>query len=267
MNIENFNFKKNFGQNFISDQNLLSAIISDAGVTKADNVLEIGAGAGTLTSKLAENAKRVISYEIDKTLTEHLQNLCSQYSNLSIYIKDGLKASITEIEKDFNGEKYMVVANLPYYITSPLIFKFVEETNSVNSITVMVQKEVAERYNAKPNSKEYGIATIMLNYYADVQYLRTVNRNMFKPSPNVDSALIKVIPKSDKPKAKDSGKFKKLVQSAFSMRRKTLINNLTKNFGANKENLITLIEKLNKPLTVRAEELSISDFIYLSDNI
>src|SRR5574344_1301425 len=155
MDIENFNFKKNFGQNFISDQNLISAIVSDAIVTKEDNVLEIGAGAGTLTSKLAENAKKVVSYEIDKTLTEYLQNLCSQYPNLSIYIKDGLKTPISEIEKDFNGEKYMVVANLPYYITSPLIFKFIEETNNAKSITVMVQKEVAERYNSEPNSKEY----------------------------------------------------------------------------------------------------------------
>jgi 16S rRNA (adenine1518-N6/adenine1519-N6)-dimethyltransferase len=215
INIENFNFKKNFGQNFISDENLLSAIVSDAEVSFDDNVLEIGAGAGALTSKLAQTAKKVVSYEIDKTLTEHLQKLSSKYSNLTIHIKDALKAPVSEIEKDFNSETYIVVANLPYYITSPLIFKFIEETSNAKSITVMVQKEVAERYSAKPNSKEYGIATIMLNYYADIKYLRTVNRKMFNPAPNVDSALIKIIPNANKAKAKDEGKFKELVKMAF----------------------------------------------------
>ncbi len=267
INIKNFDFKKNFGQNFIFDNNLLSSIVSDAGVTNLDNVLEIGAGAGTLTSKLAEKAKKVVSYEIDKTLTEHLGDLSVKYSNLVIHIKDGLNTSISEIEKDFDGEDYIVVANLPYYITSPLIFKFIEETNKAESITVMVQKEVAERYSAKPNSKEYGIATVMLNYNADIKYLRTVNRNVFRPIPNVDSALIKITPSADKPKAKDSVKFKKLVEASFSMRRKTLINNLTKNFKAEKEKLLFLLKELNKPITVRAEELSVSNFIYLSDNL
>lgn len=265
--LENFDFKKNFGQNFIFDENLLSAIVYDAGVTDKDNVLEIGAGAGTLTSKLAEKAKKVVSYEIDKTLTEHLNNFKNKYKNLTIYIKDGLKKPTSEIEKDFNGETYKVVANLPYYITSPLIFKFIEETKNAKSITVMVQKEVAERYSAEPNSKEYGIATIMLNYCADIKYLRTVDRKMFRPSPNVDSALIQIVPNFNKKKANDSEKFKRIVQASFSMRRKTLINNLTKNFSADKEKIIDILKNLNKLLTVRAEELSVSDFIYISDNI
>ncbi|MDD4111093.1 MAG: 16S rRNA (adenine(1518)-N(6)/adenine(1519)-N(6))-dimethyltransferase RsmA [Clostridia bacterium] len=264
---KNFSFKKNFGQNFIYDENLLSEIVFLAEVTEDDNVLEIGAGAGTLTAKLAEKAKKVVSYEIDKTLTEHLEKLSKQYENLTIYIKDGLKASIKEIEEVFNGENYILVANLPYYITTPLIFKFIEETQNVKSMTVMIQKEVAERFCADPNSKDYGIATIMLNYHADVKYLKTINRTFFNPSPKVDSALIQVIPKLNKSKAKDNVKFKKLVQSAFSMRRKTLINNLTKNFNAQKSDVISLLQKLGKLETARAEELSINDFIYLSDNL
>lgn len=265
--IENFEFKKKFGQNFIFDKNLLSSIVSDANISKESNILEIGAGAGTLTKKLAEKAKKVVAYEIDKTLTEHLDKLTQNFSNLKIRIKDVLKEPIEEIEKNFNGERYSIVANLPYYITSPLIFKFLEETSNVNSITVMVQKEVAERYTAIPNSKEYGIATVMINYYADIKYLRTINRRVFNPIPNVDSALIQIIPNSNKSKVKDRESLKKIVKAAFSMRRKTLINNLTKNYGANKESLILFLKKLNKSLTIRAEELSIEEFIYLADNL
>jgi 16S rRNA (adenine1518-N6/adenine1519-N6)-dimethyltransferase len=266
MKIENFEFKKNFGQNFIFDENLLSKIVLDAGITEKDNVLEIGAGGGTLTSKLAEKAKKVVAYEIDKTLTEHLNNLSSQYKNLTIYIKDALKTSVKEIENDFGGESYSIVANLPYYITSPLIFKFIEETKNVDSITVMVQKEVAERYIAQPNAKDYGIATIMLNYYADVKYLRTVKKEVFRPMPKIDSALIQIKPNLNKPKAKNEDLFKKIVQTAFSMRRKTLLNNLAK-LNFKKEDLTSLLAKINKLPTVRAEELSIPDFVFLSDNL
>lgn len=266
MRIENFQFKKFFGQNFIFDDNLLSKIVVDAGVTDSDNVLEIGAGAGTLTEKLAKKAKKVIAYEIDKTLTEHLSALASKYENLKIIIKDALKTPVEEIELDFKDESYVIVANLPYYITSPLIFKFIEETKKASSITVMVQKEVAQRFTASPNSKEYGIATIMLNYYADVKYLRTVTKKVFRPIPKVDSALIQIFPNSKKEKAEDEVFFKKLVQSAFSMRRKTLLNNL-KSLNIDKEKLIGLLEKINKPISVRAEELSISHFIFLSNNL
>lgn len=265
--MENFNFKKEFGQNFIFDGNLLSAIVFDAGITEKDNVLEIGAGAGTLTEKLSCKAKKVVAYEIDKNLTEHLNELAKKHNNLTIYMRDALKTPMKEIESDFNEGKYHVVANLPYYITSPLIFKFIENTKNVLSLTIMIQKEVAERYSARSNSKEYGIATIMLNYYADAKYVRTVNRKMFTPSPNVDSALIKITPNESKPKADDSKKFQKLVNASFSMRRKTLVNNLTKNFEANKEHLLSLIKDLQKSPSVRAEELEIKDFIYLSNNL
>ena len=159
--IENFKFNKKFGQNFISDTNLLNAIACDAGVTSEDDVLEIGAGAGTLTAALCRHAKKVVSYEIDKNLTEHLKELEENNSNLKIIMQDALKAKIEDIESNFEGD-YKLVANLPYYITSPLIFKFLEETSRCKSLSVMVQKEVAERFSAKSGTKEYGIPSIMI---------------------------------------------------------------------------------------------------------
>lgn len=264
--IKNFKFKKEFGQNFIFDGNLLSAIVSDSGITKNDEVLEIGAGAGTLTQKICEKAKKVVSYEIDKKLTEHLKSLENKNPNLNIIIADALKTPIDEIEKNFEGN-YKIVANLPYYITSPMIFKFLEETKKVKSLTVMVQKEVAERFSAKENSKDYGIASIMINYQADVEYLRTVKRQMFNPPPNVDSALIKITPNPNKPKASSNTFFQSLVKGAFSMRRKTLQNNLFSSLKIPKERTIKLLSELDKQPTARAEELTISDFIFLSNNL
>ena len=263
--MENFKFKKEFGQNFIFDGNLLSAIVSDSGITEEDEVLEIGAGAGTLTQKLCEKAKKVVSFEIDKKLTEHLAEIEKKNKNLKIVMADALKTPICEIEKHFNGS-YKIVANLPYYITSPMIFKFLEETKNVASLTVMVQKEVAERFSAKENSKSYGVSTIMINYQANVEYLRTVKRQMFHPAPNVDSALIKITPNPNKPKAKDDAFFSEVVKAAFSMRRKTLQNNLS-TLKISKEKIVELLKKLEKPETARAEELSILDFIFLADNL
>ena len=262
--MENFKFKKEFGQNFIFDGNLLSAIVSDAGITSDDEVLEIGAGAGTLTKKLCEKAKKVVSYEIDKNLTEHLYEIQKQNQNLQVEMKDALKENIEEIEKHFSGN-YKIVANLPYYITSPMIFKFLEQTQRVSSMTVMVQKEVAERFSAKENSKEYGIATIMINYHADVEYLRTVGRQMFTPPPNVDSALIKITP-SNKEKANNDEIFALMVKTAFSSRRKTLSNNLSK-LGISKSDVDNAIGDFGKPPTTRAEQLSIHEFILLSNKL
>lgn len=263
--MENFKFKKEFGQNFIFDGNLLSAIVSDSGITEEDEVLEIGAGAGTLTQKLCLKAKKVVSFEIDKKLTEHLSEIEKQNKNLKIVMADALKTPIDEIEKHFSGN-YKIVANLPYYITSPMIFKFLEETKRVLSLTVMVQKEVAERFSASENSKNYGVSTIMINYGADVEYLRTVKRQMFHPAPNVDSALIKITPNPNKQKAKDEQFFTNVVKTAFSMRRKTLQNNLS-NLNISKEKIVSVLNQLEKPATARAEELSISDFIFLANNL
>lgn len=261
--MENFKFKKEFGQNFIFDGNLLSAIVSDSGITEEDEVLEIGAGAGTLTQKLCEGAKKVVSYEIDKNLTEHLRNLESRNTNLKVIIADALKTPIEEIESNFSSN-YKIVANLPYYVTSPMIFKFLEQTNRVLSLTVMVQKEVAERFRAKEGTKDYGVSSIMINYGSDVEYLRTVGRKMFTPPPNVDSALIKITPNNKKPKANDEKFFVKLVKASFSMRRKTLQNNLL-SISIPKEKTIEALKNISKPETTRAEDLSISEFISLSN--
>lgn len=259
--IENFKFNKKFGQNFISDLNLLNAIANDAGVTENDDVLEIGAGAGSLTSVLARNAKKVVSYEIDKNLTEHLKEIENNNANLKIVMQDALKMPINEIEKDFNGE-YKLVANLPYYITSPLIFKFLEETNKCTSLTVMVQKEVAERFSAKTGTKEYGIPSIMISAYGNIEIKRIVSRKMFFPMPNVDSAIIRI---DRNPKYNvNLKKLKKVVSAAFSMRRKTLINNLTSSLGIKKENAVEILNSLNISETARAEELNLLQFIELS---
>ncbi len=258
--IENFKFNKKFGQNFLSDRNLLDAIVSDAQVENED-VLEIGAGAGALTESLVKSAKKVVSYEIDKKLTEHLAEIEKKYSNLKIIMQDALKLPIEEIEKNFEGE-YHLVANLPYYITTPLIFKFLEETKRCKTLTVMVQKEVAERFSAWNRSEGYGISSVMLSFYANCSITRNVSKNMFFPRPNVDSAVIRIERKTNLPKI-DKQKFKKIVSTSFSMRRKTLVNNLCKNYE--KQKILGALEKLNKKENVRAEELTLEDFILLAN--
>lgn len=264
--IENHKFNKKFGQNFISDKNLLAAIVNDAQISSNDEVLEIGAGGGALTQELAAKAKKVVSYEIDKTLTEHLNELSKQFDNLEIIIDDALKLPIQEIEQNFE-EEYKLVANLPYYITSPLIFKFLEQTKRCKSITVMVQQEVAQRFCAKAGDENYGIPSVMLNFYCDCKIMRNVSRKMFFPMPNVDSAVIRLdrkeIPYSDE----FISKFSKIVNSSFAMRRKTLINNLTKNLKVSKEEILKILKILNLSEMVRAEELTIEDYKNLTQQL
>ena len=264
--IENHVFNKKFGQNFISDKNLLAAIVKDANISKEDEVLEIGAGAGALTEELAKAAKKVVSYEIDKTLTEHLREIETNHNNLTIKIEDALKAKIVDLEKDFNGD-YCLVANLPYYITSPLIFKFLEETKKCKSITVMVQKEVGERFSAKPGSKNYGIPSVMISYYCNCKITRNVSRKMFFPEPNVDSCVIRLDRKVLEEDQKFQNNFKNIVNFAFSMRRKTLANNLTKNLKISRDKCVEAILKIGKTESVRAEELSLADFINLTKQL
>ena len=263
--IENFKFNKKFGQNFISDKNLLSAIVSDANVSENDEVLEIGAGAGTLTKAISEKAKKVVSYEIDKNLTEHLKELESQEKNIKIYIEDALKKPIDEIEKDFEGN-YSLIANLPYYITTPLIFKFLEESKKCKSLTVMVQKEVAERFLASAGDESYGIPSVIIDFFCERKITRIVSRKMFFPAPNVDSAVMHLTKKEISASQEFCEKFKKLVGLAFSMRRKTLYNNL-KPIISSKVQFESILNNLNKNSNVRAEELTTNDFITLTKEI
>lgn len=262
----NFQFNKKFGQNFIFDSNLLSAIVNDAGVDSTTNVLEIGAGAGTLTKKLSEKAKKVVTYEIDKNLEPILLENLSGQKNVEIVFKDILKENIKVIEEKFGNEKYVIVANLPYYITTPIIFKFLDEATNLLSITIMVQKEVAERICAKHNTSNYGAITVSINAVAQTKITRIVKRNMFKPMPNVDSAVVN-IKFCNLYDIKNLELFKKVVSKSFAMRRKTLLNNLKNGFSLSTNDAENLLNSLNFKLDVRGEALSVQDFVNLSNKL
>ena len=242
-----FNFKKKFGQNFISDTNLLKAIVADAEINKDDVVLEIGAGAGALTKELSLASKRVVSYEIDLELKEQLLSL--GLKNVEFRFEDFMKVDLKEFKESFK-----VVANLPYYITTPIIFKLLEETDNLISLTVMVQKEVAERIVAD-TSGDYGVLSVMLAFYGEAKINRIVKRNMFYPEPNVDSAVVTL--KIEKKYDIDKIAFSKFVKTAFSMRRKTLFNNLSTIYS---KDLLkqTFTEDFLKR---RAETLTVDEFV------
>lgn len=256
------NFKKKFGQNFLSDTNLLQAIVKDAEITKEDNVLEIGAGAGALTKQLSASAKKVVAYEIDTDLCNHLNSLNLQ--NVNFIFKDALKENIEDIEANFNNNQYKLVANLPYYITTPLIFKFLEESTNVKSLTIMVQKEVAERIVAKEGGKDYGVLTVMVGFFGDAKITRVVGRQMFYPQPNVDSCVVNIA-LNKKFADIDKKDFYNFVKACFSMRRKTILNNLSSGLRLSKAEFT---EKLNDiDLTRRAESFSLTELIDLYKKI
>lgn len=252
---EPFKHNKKFGQNFLSDKNLLNAIVADSGVSKNDEVLEIGTGAGALTEAIAKKAKRVVSYEIDKKLTEFLKEKFSNTKNVEIKFMNILKFPMNEIEKDFIGDFY-IIANLPFYITTPLIFKFLEQTNKAKNLTLMVQKEVAEKMIAVSGNKNYGILSVMINYYCDAKITRNVKKEMFRPRPKVDSAVIKL---TRKPDAFYNPEFTQFVAKCFAMKRKTLTNNLLQS-NLKKENILVAFENLKIPPMSRAENLILNQF-------
>ena len=262
----NFEFKKKFGQNFITDTNLLDAICDDAEIEQADNVLEIGVGAGTLTKILAGRCKKVVGYEIDKSLFDVLSFSLKGFDNINIIFKDFLKASAEEINSQFDSS-FKVVANLPYYITTNIIFKLVEEDFNVESLTLMVQKEVAERIVSKPGTKDYGTITAELDAIADVEIKRIVNRQMFMPMPNVDSSIINIKLNKNKFKIADVALLRKVIRASFSMRRKTLANCLKTNFSFNAEQLDAIFEKLGYDKNIRGETLTTQDFVNLANVI
>lgn len=259
-----FRFEKKFGQNFLTDGNLLSAIVSDAGVTAEDTVVEIGAGAGTLTAKLAGAAGRVIAFEIDENLRKPLAAVLGQFGNVETVFGDVMDFSMEEIE-NMAGGPYKVVANLPYYITTPVIMKFIEQSRRMTSMTVMVQKEVAERLAAKPATKEYGRITVAADFFGGAVYKRTVPRSMFYPAPNVDSAVVRI--DRNKRFDADGELFRKVVKSAFAMRRKILSTCLASGLGIGKEKAAALIEMSGHSPSVRGETLSAEDFAVLTNVI
>ena len=264
-------FKKSLGQNFIKDTNLLKSIVRDAGVKKNDFVLEIGAGAGTLTRELADSARGVLSMEVDSSLKENLRAIEEEKKNLSIWFSDGLKTENSDILNKFfeifgeKPEEIKVVANIPYYITTPLIFKFLR-FEEVSTITIMVQKEVAERIVSRSSTGEYGALSVMVNYFGVPTIARRVDKTMFYPVPKVDSAVLKI----NKDKSRDKKiepVLSEVVKRAFSMRRKTLVNNLDGLRGLTKADVQNMLLEMGKLSTVRAEELEIEDYLALSKKI
>lgn len=265
INNANFEFKKKFGQNFISDTNLLQAICDDASLCKTDEVLEIGVGAGTLTKQIAKNCKRVVGYEIDTTLKDVLAVSLKGVDNATVVFNDFLKVEPKEISENFGG-KFKVVANLPYYVTTDIIFKLLDEQFNIDSITIMVQKEVAQRLVAKNGTKDYGTITAQLDCVADVKITRIVNRQMFVPAPNVDSAIVNIKLNRNKYQIKDLKLLTKVIRAGFSMRRKTLTNCL-KPFNLTAEQLSDIYAKLGFEKTVRGESLSPKQYVDLANLI
>lgn len=262
LNKENFNFKKKFGQNFIVDKNIIHSIISKANIDKDTLVIEIGPGAGSLTTELDKLSGHVLAYEIDKTLKPILEK--HSLNNTTIIYEDFLKRNVEEDLKNFSYKKTYVVANLPYYITTPIIIKLIEDKLNIDKIIVMVQKEVGDRFKAVPNTKEYNSLSIFLNYYYTVEKLLDVSKNVFIPKPNVDSIVVSFTKKENQVKVDNEEIFFKLVRDSFKQKRKTLRNNLK---GYDLEKVEEVLKRHNLDLTVRAEALSIEIFAEIANNL
>lgn len=258
-----FSFKKGLGQNFITDTGLLAAVVRDAGVRKEDCVVEIGTGAGTLTRVISANASEVKSFDVDESLKPVLAETLAGLRNVEMFFKDVLRTDDSEIERITGGKPFKVVANIPYYITTPLIMRFLESGLKVTSMTLMVQEEVAARLNALPGSADYGAITVAVNLRGDVRVTRKVPRGVFRPVPKVDSAVVR-IDVYEKYPAPDVKAASLLARAAFRMRRKTLVNNIGALSGYNKEQAAEALEKMGLDLRIRGETLSAEEFVRLA---
>lgn len=261
-----FHFNKALGQNFITDANLLDAIVADSGINGDDTVVEIGTGAGTLTRAIAKVAKKVYSFEVDRNLQPVLALSLQGVDNAEVIFRDVLKMKDDEL-KSVVGDSFKVVANLPYYITTPLAMRFIESSLDVKSVTIMVQKEVALRFVAKPNTADYSAITLAIEMAGNAQITRNVSRNMFFPSPNVDSAVVRIDIDRTKLDGENAPLLHKLVRSSFAMRRKTLANNLSVAFQIDKQEAGKLIEEAGFSPMVRGEALSLDDYKKLTKTL
>lgn len=259
-----FNFKKNFGQNFIIDENIITNIMTKSGVSKDTLVLEIGPGAGSLTYKLCDFAGNVLCYEIDTKLKPILDETLKDKDNVKIIFEDFLKSDVLSELKNYNYQELYVVANLPYYITTPIIVKLIEDHIPVDKIVVMVQKEVGDRFKAVPGTKDYGSLTVFLDYYFDIKKLMDISKNVFLPKPNVDSIIVEFKRKDRVVQAKNEELFFKLVRDSFKQKRKTLRNNLK---GYPLEPLEKVLNGYGLDLSVRAEALTLEQFIEMSNSL
>lgn len=264
-----FAFQKRFGQNFLIDAHVLEKIVSAAGITNDDCVLEIGPGIGTMTQYLAESAGQVIAVEIDTNLLPILTDTLKDYSNVKVINQDILKVDINELVKEYNnGRPIKVVANLPYYITTPIIMGLFESNVPIDNITVMVQKEVADRMQVGPGSKDYGALSLAVQYYASPYIVANVPPNCFIPRPNVGSAVIRLTRYQEPPvQVKDPKLMFKLIRASFNQRRKTLQNGLNNSpeVSFSKEEITKAIESLGVSPSVRGEALSLEQFAQLAN--
>ena len=262
-----FTFKKGLGQNFLTSQNVLEEIVDAAEIDSG--VIEVGPGFGVLTSELAKNSDKVVTIEIDERLIDVLEYTLADYDNVKIVNADILKLDLHKlIQEEFGNEKVSIAANLPYYITTPIITKLLEEKLPLKNIVVMVQKEVALRMAAKPSSKDYGAITVLCQYYTEPSVVTNVPASLFVPPPKVDSAVLRLkIRENPAVHVTDEKMFFRVVKAAFSQRRKTLLNCLCSNFSFPKEEMSTLLEGIGITPSRRGETLSLQEFADISDAI
>lgn len=269
INKYSFAFQKKFGQNFLIDSNVLENIVEAAGITKDDFVLEIGPGIGTMTQYLCESARQVLAVEIDKMLIPILEDTLSEYDNVEVINQDVLKVDIKSLVEEKNaGKPIKVVANLPYYITTPIIMGLFESKVPIESITIMVQKEVADRMQTGPGSKDYGALSLAVQYYADAKVMLNVSATCFMPRPNVDSAVIKLTRHQEPPVAvKDEALMFRIIRASFNQRRKTLVNGLknSSELDFSKEEITEAIKSIGKEENIRGEKLTLEEFAKLSN--
>lgn len=264
------NLKKSLGQNFLTDINVLHKIVNAAEITEADDVIEVGPGIGALTEQLAKRAHQVLAFEIDDRLIPVLEETLSPYSNVTVIQQDILKVNLAEkISEYFDGHHQVkLVANLPYYITTPIIMHLLEDDLNLSAIVVMMQKEVAQRLTAKPGTKDYGSLSIAVQYYTKATISFIVPKTVFVPQPKIDSAVVCLNPRTPAECPKDEKAFMQLVKGSFAHRRKSLWNNLIGMYGKNdqvKRSLEETLNKVNIDKAIRAEQLTISEFIKLSN--
>lgn len=258
-----FSFKKQFGQNFISDTNLLSSIVEASGIDGNTTVVEIGCGAGTLTRAIAERAKKVYAFDIDKDLQPVLAETLAGLENVEVIFRDFCKIDLKEFESEI-GE-YTVVANLPYYITTPLVTKLLEESEKAQGLSIMVQEEVAERFCAKEDMPEYGSITAAIAFKGSAKIVKRVSRNLFYPRPNVDSAVVKITFERGRVEVKSENAYRQTVKCAFLNRRKTLENNLVNFFKLDREKAKKILSEAGVEEKARGETLSPQRLARLAD--
>lgn len=269
-----FRLSKSLGQNFLTDKNIIEKIIQAPEITEGDLVIEIGPGIGVLTAEAAEKATKVIAIEIDKSLIPILKETLKDYDNIEIINKDFLKTDLNELleqNKMYKGQKIdrvKIIGNLPYYITTPIIMKILEDGIKAESITIMMQKEVADRLKAPPGSKTYGAISVAVQYYCTIEHITNVPKEVFIPQPKVDSAVLRLDIRKEKPVVlKNEKVFFQCIKSGFGQRRKTLLNSLTGAMGASKEEVNSILEKVGIEGRRRAETLSIEEFAAIANEL